>query len=360
MPSTGGDQIPSPPEQPPAGAERDDAATDHEAVDDVDRTPEPPDPAGLLRAYGAHHYHFSGTLQLLGGDEQDGRTFGGQLWGAQLASGRIVLACLLVSFESIRMGGAMITARGVLDDGTPYETRGLLNWINALDDAFGWDQDPRGVWVVLSAQQVVLGSLVAGAAPPVAERRYALTNLAFEGATRADPDDPFGSGLEVRLNDASDADVRRVTLRRVPDHRAIVRRLRTLRETGVTAEAIVRTPRDSVSDDALISDLTYVLSVARGTKVQWLSREDRAADGRLVGRTLRAHVTKPFSPHPIVADASGPATREFAERGLITFRERRDTYDLFGAALPHEDRALNDATARRECQPPPLRRQAPT
>jgi hypothetical protein len=76
--------------------------------------------------------------------------------------------------------------------------------------------------------------------------------------------------------------------------------------------------------------LVRVLSVGRGTKVQWIYRDTINAEGAVVERLHAARITRPYAPlSPIDPRASGATdTIRFVERGYTHYRERRATYRL--------------------------------
>ena len=73
-----------------------------------------------------------------------------------------------------------------------------------------------------------------------------------------------------------------ITLRRRPDYEEIAERLRSLRAAEVSAEAVVSASCGMEDATKAVEDLCWLLSVARGTKVNWVYtdvfRQRRRAD----------------------------------------------------------------------------------
>ncbi len=117
---------------------------------------------------------------------------------------------------------------------------------------------------------------------------------------------------------------------------AAYRRVITMKSFGVLSELLI--PRSAEVDEktleAAVSDLCLVLSVARGTKVQWIYREDWV-DSTIVRISHQSRLTKRYCPlAPIGSHVDyREATIRFTSRALEVLPLRRDTFELHGGVV---------------------------
>lgn len=156
---------------------------------------------------------------------------------------------------------------------------------------------------------------------------YGITNLRFLGEPRR-----AGRGFhsnEVRIETGADA-APVALIRRRRGYRSIVEKMETSRKAAVTAELVFLQFQASESHavDAIAEAICYVLSVASGTKVQWVYRIERSRKRRTLSSLHTARVTKRFTPlAPIDLNSSG-VVRSYVENCLPTYLERRDRFGL--------------------------------
>jgi len=79
-----------------------------------------------------------------------------------------------------------------------------------------------------------------------------------------------------------------------------------------------------------MDNLCYLLSVARGTKIQWVYCDQYDESGELVMRTHSSSVTKPYCPLAVIdpRDDGGHETKTFLEQAYTAYDSKRDTYRL--------------------------------
>ena len=112
----------------------------------------------------------------------------------------------------------------------------------------------------------------------------------------------------------------------------IKRRIKTLRGTDVTCEVISDTLQDGSMERLreVIDDLCYLLSIARGTKIQWIYCDRYDESGGLVMRTHSSRVTKPFCSLTVIdprCDGSHE-TKTFLEQTYRAYVSKRDSHRL--------------------------------
>lgn len=114
------------------------------------------------------------------------------------------------------------------------------------------------------------------------------------------------------------------------DHDQTVLRLLTLNDTRVTSEFVTDVNDEGELADVseIVNDLCYLLSVARGTKIQWVYRHVDQCSA--VSRTHHARITKPFV-NLAVIDPRATAntdTKRFIEVTYPDFASRARKYKL--------------------------------
>src|SRR5262249_706458 len=130
-------------------------------------------------------------------------------------------------------------------------------------------------------------------------------------------------GLPVELH-VADQKIQAVIVP-VDDAETLRREMITSKDFRVLSEIIVPAGIDHESEvfTKALSDLCLVLSVARGTRVQWVYREDWA-DATLVKRSHRTYLTKQYCPlAPIQPDYEhAKDTERFISDALSALRSR--------------------------------------
>lgn len=262
-----------------------------------------------LHEYGRPLAVYHGRGQLM---EASGTKYHCDFAAAQLEDGSIVLLCAEMSAAGVsdvlpvtRMELAEFT--GVSDDGTHVKLRGQPQEIDFLGEL------PEGLFgyaIAFEADELMVEFPTEDRV--VAEVRYGLTNFLFEGRSVRVGGIQLEDVLllELTRNEAGDreeSDVPVLTMiRKVPEYKVRARRLMAVKGTAVTAEAVfggndptgVSTLDDATTHvlDQVVHALSYILSVGRGTKVQWVYRELYNRANEPVQRLHVQRVTKRYSP----------------------------------------------------------------
>ncbi|MBC8253082.1 MAG: hypothetical protein H8E35_03525, partial [Ardenticatenia bacterium] len=119
-------------------------------------------------------------------------------------------------------------------------------------------------------------------------------------------------------------------IRAVPEYQNVKARLQTVKDVDVTCEAVVEIPQvgDWKQLEQVADDLCYVLSIARGTKVNWVYREQRDQAGQLLSRTHCSRIPKPYCPWPVIDPRRPDETKAFVEGAYGVYVEKREGYRL--------------------------------
>jgi hypothetical protein len=146
---------------------------------------------------------------------------------------------------------------------------------------------------------------------PSSMSRFAITNL-----TLATSELPVShpSGQEARVY-------------RADGYAERVQRLYTVKGIDVTAQLEVRAAHADVRK-SVADDVCYLLSVARGTKVQWVARVDYSEQGAAVHYNHASRVTKAYCPLPIIDPGHPKDTDAFLEAALPQYLAQKDKWGL--------------------------------
>lgn len=117
-----------------------------------------------------------------------------------------------------------------------------------------------------------------------------------------------------------------VTTRPVDEYEGVVERLRMTKAIDVTAELEV-VASDLQARCAAADDVCYLLSVARGTKINWITRVDEL-DGRIAGENRSSRITKPYGALPVIDYRRLEDTGYFLNATIETYLQRRDAWHL--------------------------------
>jgi len=280
---------------------------------------------GALSLYGAciADYKGEGTLEL-----QDGEQINCNFEAGQLESGRVIL---LYRTNAAWLFTPVRSFQGVSVDGFRLQASGKFDDIPDLRDDEALEVDRFAV-LDLEGLNVETNSVKF-----VHTARFGVTNLAFRGT------ETNGSVLPLALN--ADGDMTRVQVRRLEHYDRTIEHLELFRNIEVTAEIEVtaQLPGDPDSLTELIEDLCYILSIASGTKINWVYRDLYDQAGVLISRTHRSRITKPYCGLAIIDPRLGVDLKDFVEAAYQTYRTRKaqllrnladgTTFDYLGAAV---------------------------
>jgi len=180
-------------------------------------------------------------------------------------------------------------------------------------------------WAAFSLGKLMVESLPRERKKPQT-LRFGLTNLSFIPIERVNG---FPRRvLSLRLN--TETATYEVVLDPISDYNERLDKVRTTKGVDVTCEAVV-----NVGDGQTIQELTqvldnlcYILSVAGGTKINWIYRGVYSSDGSLLRRLHAARVTKPYAPLSIIDPRNPHETKAFIEKVYPVYINKKDSYRL--------------------------------
>ncbi len=276
-----------------------------------------------LEAYGRplFTYRGEGTLRWPG-DKARGIAF--EI--GQYPNGRIVLAGLYsgtdFSDALLRWAGGQPdpspeTFEGVAENGVRLRCVGGVMPTNYLPKTHA-----EGEYDAFRLQSLECDHDVDPVCTAARQHRFGLVNFHFHGTRRVAVERSNGThhltGLPVTLRIGSAAVG--AVIAPVADSDHLHRLVMTQKTCAVLAEVIVDSAAGTDADQLAqaVSDLCLVLSVMRGTKVQWIYRQDW--QGQRVIKTIhRAGLTKAYSPlAPLGYDYESRSDSErFVQAGLV-------------------------------------------
>ncbi|MBK9163128.1 MAG: hypothetical protein IPM21_04325 [Acidobacteria bacterium] len=239
----------------------------------------------------------------------------------QLKDGTIILLCTSLPGEYFMFGlGDEVQLRGQTKDGKTVESRGRNTSINVLLGSLG----RAGSRTALKPKELVVTA--SDKAP--AKLRFGLTNFRMSRAHILF-DQYWHECLPLRLTDNREWCL--VELKPAKDYKETMLRVSTLKsiEVTCTAEVDVEKFRNVKEIDAVIGRLCLIASVARGTKIQWIFRDQLDKDGNLIRRTHAHRISKPYGPLSVIdCRADDNPTRLFIEQAYTVFCQRCKDYEL--------------------------------
>ncbi|KRT36060.1 hypothetical protein [Acetomicrobium hydrogeniformans] len=116
----------------------------------------------------------------------------------------------------------------------------------------------------------------------------------------------------------------------IPDYDNVILKVRAQKSISVTCELIAK-PSEALELNEVINkinELCRLLSLARGTKVNWISAEEYTEDEQACRIIVKNAVTWPFS-HLALIDPNNPQdTNLFVEKVYPIYLKLRDSYNL--------------------------------
>lgn len=276
----------------------------------------------LLATYGAAlgRYTGEGAMTFAGG-----ATAPCEFEAGQLGDGSVLLLCSFPISAITHQPLSPIGFSGVSTDDTRILAAGDFFETNYLPDL---SSGQPGLYAAFHVRE--LHAIRSTGA--VRHVRFGVTNFDFVGTNAKD------GALVLPL--ALDTPAGPVSLHVAPrpDMHRLTRRLKTLRSVEVTCEIVVESVSSMEQIEQLrqtCDDLVYVLSVARGTKIQWIYMDAYDECGARLSRLHRDAVTKPYSPLPPLDPRleHRDATRRFIEGGYRAFVSTTSSHRLTRAMI---------------------------
>lgn len=247
-------------------------------------------------------------------------------WAGQSSGGHVILACQDIELD-LDAGDRLESFMGETDSGLQFATSGRLR----IDsNGLRWKSE-QGVF---RRTLVIPASIAIGSCPPpanLANVSYGLTNLMFQGTEGAAWDESQDvMSIPLRFPDSDH--VFAAHLVRRPDYDAQESILRAVHGTVPTAELRLRLgpTLPLAGADDLASDLCRVLSVAKGTRVQWIYRHVADENWHAVSTQHVGQIPASYSVAQVVGSATddGPIMQRFIETAYPAYISKRHLYGL--------------------------------
>ena len=277
----------------------------------------------LLPDYGKYLsiYQGKGFLTL-----EDGKKYDCEFEAGQLNNGDVLLLCdFLPPFPTcMRIPAAKF--QGTTSKGFGICSNIGINEVTYLP-AISKDRS-SGTWAAFHLDEMLVQMAEYGQTQRL---HFGVTNFEFLGTERTHrSDNSLFHTLPLDLR--SESKSTKLSIRPVDLYDKIIKRIKTLKSIDVSCEVIADIPTDG--NIALITeaveDLCYILSVARGTKVQWVYRDQYDLTEKLISRTHSSRITKRYCPLKIIDTiaSGGGETKSFIEQAYSTYVDKRESYRL--------------------------------
>jgi hypothetical protein len=122
----------------------------------------------------------------------------------------------------------------------------------------------------------------------------------------------------------------KVEIDQVPDYDSVVRKTIMQKGISVTCQIIVAPIADTRFEDIAknVLELCRLLSLSRGTKINWISAEGCTAKGEICEIVLRHSITWPFSSGNLIDPRDPTDTATFIEKVYPVYLRLREEYNL--------------------------------
>ena len=277
----------------------------------------------LLTHYGTCivQYHGHGELTLRGG-----KKLGCKFEVGQLNDGETIMLCDFSpsvqflqdlsesSFEGTTLEGYKVTANKARP----------MNYLPEIPAGCS------GSWESILWHDISVQILLGDKANRI---NFGITNFEFSGTEGC----TISDGKKLRLSNFCILPINiegatNLSIRKLKDYDKIMRRLSTLKNIDVTCEIEATLSEDNCIDKLkeIIDNLSYLLSVARGTKIQWIYYNLYNNEGKLISRTHFSRITRPYCPLPVIDPSieGRNETKDFIENAYPIYLKKREAYNL--------------------------------
>jgi len=251
-----------------------------------------------------------------------------QVWITQVENGGILIRCLFIPKNARGLPFSrdlqIESLSGHIDGGLRFKTQGRLFLSGVTPRATGYRTITLiGQEVVFKAKTVVNSNSLF---------KFSLVNFEFLGNEPAVRYLKRGSktveehyqSLKLVLPWGE------VSIHPVSNCTQILNRIKAQKGIAVTSEALVSAPPRSNFPEtvARLEELCRLLSLSRGTKINWVNAESFDSGGDLTPVVLKNSITWPFSSLTLIDYRNPHDTLTFIEKVYPYYLKFRDTYNL--------------------------------
>jgi len=277
----------------------------------------------LLKDYGdpIASYDGRGVLTL-----RDGREVSCKFEAGQLRKGDVLLLCDFLPPVLFLATISAIRFEGTTSEGYRISCDNRIMEINYLPDL---PRDGRtGSFAAFRLGE--MNVQMADSHTQARSVRFGVTNFQFVGTDAQQSGNFHFLTLPLKLKGVNSPT--ELSIRPLERYTKIMCRIRTLNITDVTCEVVSDIPEDGSIGrlKEVIDDLCYLMSVARGTTIQWIYCNHYNAADECIMRTHSPRITKPFSTSSIIDPRvdGRDETKVFLEQGYGVYVLKRDSYGL--------------------------------
>jgi len=263
-------------------------------------------------------YEGKGLLTLY-----DGQTCNCLVRAVQFADGKIVANCsfsenLNLVLGCLGRGDAIQSINGITEDNDEFSIEEHI-----------WCTSVNPIWNSYKSTMVAkAGSLIyrKKQSDTIASVRFGITNFEYSGNKLREY--PNGGGawdiLSVTLGDKA------IEIYEVPEHKAIMESVEAQRGIDVTSEAVVNISSlgnlDTVTP--LIDTLCKLLSLARGTKINWIYYDCYDPLGEKVLSFHKNSIVWKYAALPLIDPRNPNETATFIKQAYPSYVSLQDKYNL--------------------------------
>jgi len=251
-----------------------------------------------------------------------------QVWIMQVGNGGILIRCLFIPKNARALPFSsdlqIESLSGHIDCGLKFKTQGKLFLGRVTTRATGYNT------IMLVGQEVIFEAKTVTSNNSFF--KFSLVNFEFLGNEPAVRYLKKGSQTveEHYLSLKLALPWGKVSIHPVSNSTQILNRIKAQKGIAVTSEALVCTlPRSNFPETvARLEELCRLLSLSRGTKINWVNAESFDPEGNLTHVVLKNSITWPFSSLTLIDYRNPHDTPTFIEKVYPYYLKFRDTYNL--------------------------------
>jgi hypothetical protein len=238
----------------------------------------------------------------------------------QSPTAHIFLGCRISDHVGLSYLAQPVSLDGFTDAGFRVFSSGPIHTVrlHGLEDDSNFDVG--ATYRLTSASQQAHGTF------NTARAEFAITNFQIHNAD-------IGPTREMITIDAPSLPwVGKTTIRACPEYSEIMNRVRAIRGVDITCNVEVDIDGHASTAEVAqyVDDLCYILSVGRGTKIQWVSGRFYDGSGLCFIEQYEARPTRQYLPIPVISVDAGTVatTKKFVEQALPVYLAREVPFRL--------------------------------
>jgi hypothetical protein len=275
-----------------------------------------------LGVYGKNLREYEGVGSL---DLDSGQTCNCRLRAIQLADGKIMANCFLTEDIDLvrgcfRRDNTITSIQGITKDNIEFTLGGQLHYTQFRERN---STDEHNLNMVILASEMTCKRTTIN---PFQSVRFGITNFEFMGNKFKEYENG-GAGLDILTINIAD---RRIEIHEIPNYKHTIETVKAQRGVDVTSEAIMEACSEVDLDSSiqLIDTLCKLLSLARGTKINWIYYDCYDELGRKTLSFHKNNIAWQFSGLPMIDPRNPNETASFIQQVYGTYLEQKDTHSL--------------------------------